>query len=107
MVFSDIFADWFPLLFAASFIVTGLVYEAGQKGYLSPIREPSRGEAAGLLLLLGFNFLVFFPITIILLIVQGLLGTSTTITKGVCSQILLESHKKEMISPQVIRWRDC
>ena len=73
---ADIFVEWFPLLFVSSFILSGLIFEARERGHLKLGREPNKGMIVGLLLILGFNLILFLPISLILLMLSNL-GSSS------------------------------
>ncbi len=70
----DVFVTWFPLLFGTFFVVSFIVDVLRKKGYLRTDKEMSKGTLAGVLLILGFNFVVAFPVILIGLIIEFTIG---------------------------------
>jgi hypothetical protein len=88
LAFTDIFVSWFPALFGGSLILSAIVFEACQRGHLKSNWEPGKRGAVGLLLLLGFNFVVFVPIGFLLLL-SSLVGTSSLIEAALAALMSL------------------
>lgn len=78
MALTDVFVSWFPMLFGGSFLLSILVFEARERGHLRFGREPGKGALVGLLLILGFNFVVFIPVMLIMFI-ASLIGFTSPI----------------------------
>jgi hypothetical protein len=70
------FVEWFLLLFVASFILSTLIFEVRERGHLRFGIEPSKGMLVGLLLILGFNLILWLPASLILLFLNHL-GSSS------------------------------
>ncbi len=68
MALTDVFISWFPMLFGGSFLLSIIIFEVRERGHLRFGREPGKGAAIGLLLILGFNFVVIIPIALIMFI---------------------------------------
>jgi len=66
--------SWFPLLFGIFFIVSFLVDEVRRRGHLRLGRDPKKGEIIGVLVILGFNFVVAAPIIIVGLLIEYTVG---------------------------------
>ncbi|MBN2228356.1 MAG: hypothetical protein JW779_02110 [Candidatus Thorarchaeota archaeon] len=75
MTISELFVQWFPLLFGLFFTVSYLVDEARKRGHLKLGRNPKKGELIGLLVLLGFHLLVAAPIILVGIVIEYTVGS--------------------------------
>ena len=74
LLISDLYVEWFPLLFGIFFFVSFLVDEARKRGHLKLGREPKTREIVGILVIFGFNLIVAAPILIVGLLIEYSVG---------------------------------